>query len=220
MRSTLSRRFMIALLTIISLSLLIAACGGDDEEGTEKPAGNATEQAFLEGMVPHHLSAVEMAEIARKRGEHQEVKRLASGIISTQSAEISQMRRIHRRLFRSELQPDEKAHERLGVAAHESGMDADLADLRSADPFDREFIDMMIPHHQGAIRQARAVLAKADDEEVMRLAEGIVSAQSREIEQMNEWRTQWYGSSSPSGGVPEPESGGGSQADHESQGHE
>ncbi len=78
----------------------------------------------------------------------------------------------------------------------------------------------MIPHHQGAIRQARAVLAKTDDNEVMRLAESIVSVQSREIGQMNDWRTQWYGSGSPSGGVPEPASGGGSQSDHESQGHE
>jgi uncharacterized protein (DUF305 family) len=194
-------RFVLGLVVFACLALLIAACGGDDEKSGGSN-GNATEQAFLEGMVPHHESAVAMARLANDRAEHDEVRHLAEDIISAQNSEIRQMQGLHRRLFGSALKPDPAAHEKLGVEAHEAGMDSDLRELRNAKPFDQAFIDMMIPHHQGAIRQARAVLAKAEDAELRRLAAAIVSAQSREIRQMNEWRTQWYGSESPSGGVP------------------
>lgn len=41
----------------------------------------------------------------------------------------------------------------------------------------------------------------------MGLAQAIVDAQSREIEEMNSWREDWYGSASPAGGVPAEDEG-------------
>ncbi len=81
-------------------------------------------------------------------------------------------------------------------------MDHDGAALEGADPFDRAFIDAMVPHHQGAIRMARAQLDKGSDGELDALDEDVIESQSREIEQMNEWRIEWYGKPSPAGGVP------------------
>jgi uncharacterized protein (DUF305 family) len=85
-------------------------------------------------------------------------------------------------------------------------MDA-AAGLTRARPFDRAFIDEMVPHHQGAIRMARAVMDTTEDSPMERLAEGIVSAQSREVREMNEWRTKCYGRPSPAGRVPKPADG-------------
>jgi len=92
----------------------------------------------------------------------------------------------------------------LGLAADEMGMAMAMAPLGRLDgeAFDRAFVDAMIPHHQGAIRMARAVLAHGRDAGIRRLAQGIVAAQSREIEQMNRWRRAWFGAASPAGGVP------------------
>lgn len=50
------------------------------------------DQQFIDMMVPHHLSAVEMAKIAADRGEHPEIEALAAEIISAQETEIAQMR--------------------------------------------------------------------------------------------------------------------------------
>ena len=66
----------------------------------------------------------------------------------------------------------------------------------------RAFIDMMIPHHQGAVRMAHAELAKGKNPRLRALAQLIVKAQDREIREMNQWRTQWYGAASPAGGTP------------------
>jgi uncharacterized protein (DUF305 family) len=95
----------------------------------------------------------------------------------------------------------------LGMAEHEMGRDTDAAMLRDAKPFDREFIDMMIPHHQGAIRMAHVELDKGENAELKRLAEAIVDAQSKEIDDMNTWRVEWYGALSPAGGVPSDDGG-------------
>lgn len=84
-------------------------------------------------------------------------------------------------------------------------MDDDLAALRKADPLDREFIDMMIPHHQGAIRMARIELAKGANAKAKQLATAIIAAQAREINVMNKHRTAEFGAPSPAGDVPPEE---------------
>jgi uncharacterized protein (DUF305 family) len=45
----------------------------------------------------------------------------------------------------------------------------DAAMLRDAEPFDREFIGMMIPHHQGALSMAQVVLERGENPDVRQL---------------------------------------------------
>lgn len=58
----------------------------------EGKTGDDFDKAFLEQMIMHHQSAIDMAAPAEKNASHQEVKDLARGIISAQTAEIKQMK--------------------------------------------------------------------------------------------------------------------------------
>lgn len=49
------------------------------------------DKAFIDEMILHHQSAVEMATEAQEQGEHQEIRDLAGRIISAQQTEISMM---------------------------------------------------------------------------------------------------------------------------------
>lgn len=58
----------------------------------EGKTGDEFDKAFIEQMIMHHQSAIDMAAPAEKNASHQEVKDLARGIISAQTAEIKQMK--------------------------------------------------------------------------------------------------------------------------------
>ena len=68
----------------------------------------------------------------------------------------------------------------------------DPEDLARRRPFDRAFIDAMIPHHQSAIDMASVAVEESDDPELKEIAAAIVEAQGREIGQLERWREQWY----------------------------
>ena len=62
----------------------------------------------------------------------------------------------------------------------------------SSQPFDAQFIDSMIVHHQGAVEMANEVLQKAEHPELKTFAEAIITAQTKEIGDMQDWRKTWY----------------------------
>lgn len=166
----------------------------------EAASGEEVDGAFVAQMVPHHESAIEMAEMAQEKAEHPEIVQLANDIVRTQGTEIETLNGIHDRLFGGAM--DNQDHGALGMDESMMGMEMDMDSLETAKPFDREFIDQMILHHQGAIRMARVELREGEDQEAKDLAMEIVDDQAAEIEQMNAWREEWYGAPSPSGGVP------------------
>ena len=69
-------------------------------------------------------------------------------------------------------------------------MDRGMSAARPTGNADRDFVAMMIPHHQGAIDMAEVELKYGKDPMLRRLAKNIVSAQQREIKEMREWQTR------------------------------
>lgn len=63
---------------------------------------------------------------------------------------------------------------------------------KSGDAFDQAFLAEMITHHQGAIEMAQLALTNAKHQEIKDLANGIISAQNKEIGEMKAWQKSWY----------------------------
>ena len=70
------------------------------------------------------------------------------------------------------------------------------------EPFDRQFIDRMIPHHAMAIYSAQHMISDSRRPELRDLAENIVESQTEQIEQMRAWRGEWYGDPGPEYAYP------------------
>ena len=171
-------RVWVALLAVLAL----AACGSDDQGA----GGNALDAAFVEDMSAHHLSAIEMARIARERATHPQIRALAEDIVSSQESEIARMNGLGKAL-------PEPAEGGMGISHAEMGMGMDTALLEYVRPFDRVFIDMMIPHHEGALVMAKRVIERGEQPVLRRMARAMIEAQAREIAQMRRWRKAWYG---------------------------
>jgi uncharacterized protein (DUF305 family) len=62
---------------------------------------------------------------------------------------------------------------------------------------DRHFIEMMIPHHEGAIAMAQLAPSQAKHPEIKQLAALMIKAQTSEIGQMRTWYKTWYNTDVP-----------------------
>lgn len=191
------------LLAAVSAICAIAAVGA-----TSASAGTANEvdKAFVDEMPMHHEMAIEMAEMALDQAEHGQIKSTARKIIKAQRAEIGRLTKIAKGLGVTPADGHDhmammEGLETLGLTMKQAGMDMDMGMLDGAKPFDRMFIEMMIPHHQGAIRMARIELRRGKDPELRTIARAIVSAQAKEIKEMKRWSAAWYGPPSAAGAM-------------------
>ncbi|MGB3683613.1 MAG: DUF305 domain-containing protein [Rubrobacteraceae bacterium] len=151
------------------------------------PNGEYSDRAFIDAMVPHHEGAVDMAQVALKRAEHPQISNLAEEIVSAQRSEVELFGKIREREYGSA----ESAAEMNDQDMEAMGM-SDTRKLAQADPFDKAFLDEMIPHHESAIAMAEVARQETKNPEIRDIAAGIVGAQEKEIAQMKQWRQQWY----------------------------
>ena len=80
-------------------------------------------------------------------------------------------------------------HDAAGQAfmdANQQMMDA-MAGMQPSGNPDKDFVLMMIPHHQGAIDMAKVQLQHGTDPELRAMAEKIIADQEREIAEMQAW---------------------------------
>jgi uncharacterized protein (DUF305 family) len=65
-----------------------------DMEKLEKASGEEFDSLFLTMMVEHHEGAVEMAATEKAKGEYRDATAMSGDIITTQNAEISEMKKL------------------------------------------------------------------------------------------------------------------------------
>ena len=72
------------------------------------------------------------------------------------------------------------------LAENDAAMNRMMADMtvNPTGDVDRDFVAMMVPHHQGAIDMAQAVLRHGRNEQLRRLAQEIIVTQQQEIAAM------------------------------------
>ncbi len=185
-RMTLTRGRIAAALAMGMIMLLLSACGGGDSssDGGATPSGAAFDRAFIDAMVPHHESAIAMAQAAKEAGLSQtDLVKVADDILATQQLEINQMKDWREEWFGSST-IDPKGADALGLSESQMGMDHDADALMNSTAVDTDFAQMMITHHQGAIEMAKLAADNAEHDELKDLADEIISAQEREIDVM------------------------------------
>lgn len=201
---------LLSLVALAALAVAVGGCGNDNTKssmsaGSSATKANATDAMFVAAMIPHHQSAVEMAQLGLDRSERSEIKELSQSIVDSQSAEIADMKQLQGSLPSTDGSMMSKSDMAM--------MSSSVESLKKSDDFDKAFIDAMIPHHRSAIVMAKKELADGADPTATKLAQAIVKAQTKEIAQMQAWRKAWYGSE-----LPEPKSSSDTSMDSSMQG--
>ncbi|HWO94744.1 MAG TPA: DUF305 domain-containing protein [Dehalococcoidia bacterium] len=81
----------------------------------------------------------------------------------------------------------------VDAIASQTRIASEPAPDRSTARYEIDFMQDMIDHHAMAVMMAEMCVEKAVHEELRRLCEDIIAAQSAEIQQMQGWLQEWYG---------------------------
>ncbi|MEL6371220.1 MAG: DUF305 domain-containing protein [Pseudomonadota bacterium] len=145
---------------------------------------------FMQDMIPHHHQAVQMAALVKDRTNNEDLSTLAGKIDATQADEIEFMQGWLR--DRGQNVPDPAAHHAMHMSHKMAGMASpeDMAKLATLEgvPFDRLFLELMIAHHDGAVKMAEELLIKpgsAYDPVLFEFVNDVIGDQTAEIERMN-----------------------------------
>ncbi|MFD3427712.1 DUF305 domain-containing protein [Nocardia fluminea] len=144
---------------------------------------NAADVSFLQMMYPHHAQAVEMAKMVPSHTQNQQLITLAAQVEKAQAPEMQQITD----LLAGFGEPAPSATE--GHGGHDMpGMmtDAQMSSLQAANgaDFDRQWLEMMIAHHEGAVEMAQTELNAGVNPRARQLATKIVADQEAEITTM------------------------------------
>lgn len=159
---------------------------------------NSNDAHFIEQMIPHHEDAITMAKLAQTKAQRPEVKELANNIIDSQGKEINQMKDWYKTWFGKEVSADNQVMDQHGMMGNSNsthmgmmGDASDMTNLEKSIDFDREFVEEMITHHQMAVMMASMLKNGTERPEMKKLANEIIAAQAKEIDQMRQWLKNW-----------------------------
>lgn len=207
----LSTRLIVGL--ILGATILMAvsfAVGRFTLPATTAPSNRSAEAGFARDMQTHHLQAVEMSLLVRDLTDDEEIRLLAYDIATAQGQQAGQMFAWLNVWGLPQAAPepsmtwmtrpalDGTAHQHGATAtepAHVPGepmpglaTDEQMATLATLRGVEAEiyFLKLMIAHHQGGVEMAEAVLDRSTNRVVTSLARGMVTAQTSEIEYMQD----------------------------------
>ena len=145
---------------------------------------------FMTDMIPHHNQAMQMAELVTDRTNRPELNDVAGRINASQEDEIAFMQQWLRE--RGEPIPEPTAHDAMHTSHKMAGMASpeQMADLAAAEgtDFDRLFLELMITHHEGAVKMVVELLelpGSAYDPVLFQFTDDVTNDQTTEIERMN-----------------------------------
>ena len=194
MNRTLVRRLLLPVATAAALAFA-SGCGGDDIGGMDHDSGsgmqstpaasssasafNDADVSFAQNKIAHHQQAVEMADLAQTRAGRAEIKAIATQIKAAQQPEIDTMTGWLT-AWGKPVVPD-GGHGGHSMPGMMSAQDMDKLKAAGGADFDRQFAQMMIDHHRGAIEMAKEVQAHGSNPDVKKLATEIDKTQQAEI---------------------------------------
>jgi len=108
---------------------------------------------------------------------------MCEDIKTSQSAHITQMQGCLQDWYGTTREPE--------MTPGEMRQMDKLASLSGAE-FEIEFRESMIKHHRKAIREGEQCLDRAYHDELEGLCQNIITTQSAEIAQMQQWLCEWY----------------------------
>lgn len=198
-RPTKIASIIVSTAVVLSLGVALGAWATTDTDSAAPTRPNSVDVGFARDMQVHHAQAVEMSRLVRDSTDDPEVRTLALDIMLTQQQQIGQMygwlamwgvSQTTQEAPMSWMRgsgADGHDMSTMGDSATETmpGMataqDLSALSMARGTTAERLYLQLMIPHHEGALDMARDAANRATQPQVRKLARGILAAQKSEI---------------------------------------
>jgi uncharacterized protein (DUF305 family) len=154
------------------------------------PKGSVITEAdvrFMQGMIAHHAQAIHMSRMAAAHGATPHLLKLAQKIDQSQVVEIRLMQDwLHRN---GQTAPDTSSWHTMQMPGMLTAEQLKQLDAAKGKDFDKQFLVLMIQHHNGALQMVKDLLATplaAQDVDVNVFANDVVVVQTAEIGAMQQ----------------------------------
>ncbi|MFT6329510.1 MAG: hypothetical protein ACJAYN_001442, partial [Bermanella sp.] len=142
---------------------------------------------FMQNMIPHHGQAVDMAVLVEDRTNNEDLIDIAGRIRKSQADEIAFMQDwLAQRSEATDI--DHSMHMDHSLMGMANADEMDQLEAAKGTDFDRLFLSLMIPHHEGALRMVDDLLEQsgsAYDPILFDFVNDVVNDQKVEITRMN-----------------------------------
>lgn len=129
-----------------------------------------------------------MAQMALDKAQNPTIKKMAKKMVNAQQKEITEFKNIRDKSYANK--PEAVNMDFPGMMDSMKGMDMEKLEKSSAQDFDINFINMMIPHHQGAISMAQDALKNASNKKIKEMAQNIIKNQGKEVTKLEKIRAE------------------------------
>jgi len=140
---------------------------------------------FANMMVMHHQAAVDMSKVEIAKGTDARIKTMAQNIITAQKAEIEQMQQFIKNHKMQEAKQNAEMHHELDAVMKDM-MDK-MKSIQMTGNADKDFVMMMIPHHESAVEMAEDELSHGKHQELKKMARVMIADQNKEIADFEAW---------------------------------
>lgn len=143
---------------------------------------------FMQDMIPHHQQALEMSKLAPTRTNSPALLEISGRIEASQGDEIAFMTQWLMQRGEALTRPS-NTHDHRGMRGMATPEQMRALSSATGAAFDREFLALMITHHEGALDMVESLTEQpgsAYDPTLFEFTNDITNDQSKEIERMHE----------------------------------
>ena len=139
---------------------------------------------FIRCMIPHHQAAIYMCENLLKYTRYEPLIKIANNIIQMQTRGIEQMKEIEKTTYGFNNMPKEVNSYIEKYLSITNNMIEKMKNSPRCVNINLNFVNEMIPHHQGAIDMCENLLQYYIDPRLKQVANSIIREQSEGINQL------------------------------------
>jgi uncharacterized protein (DUF305 family) len=142
-------------------------------------ADREIDKRYLQNMIAHHLSAIDLLKQAQQNSKRPEIKKLAEDVITADQKDIERLYGLLDQWYPN---------------GYRRQNDFDKINLGEGDEkFDLRLLNALIAHHEMAIMSAEEMMGKTTKTEVLNTADTVKTNLSAGLVTLTNWRKEWYG---------------------------